>query len=94
MRKNSILLSELTPDGLTALLNGIVKNQLETFKNDLANQNPDVIFNRKQACEFLNVNASTLTIWSNKGKIPVYGLSGRRYYKKADLLNCLVLLKK
>ncbi|MFD0778957.1 helix-turn-helix domain-containing protein [Flavobacterium myungsuense] len=48
---------------------------------------------RKETCEFFKIDSTTLWNWTNKGKIDSYGIGNRRYYKKEDLLNSLVLLK-
>ena len=94
MQSKNIILQQTTPEEIAKLISDNVKIQLDDFKKNLNIQKTDEILNRKQACEFLGVNVSTITAWSNKGTIPVYGLSGRRYYKKSELLECLKPLKK
>ena len=91
---NSILLQNVSPEALTELIKEGVKSQLEDFKKTLNIQNPDELLTREQTCELLQINSSTLFHWTNKGKVTAYGIGNRRYYKKAELLECLKPLKK
>jgi hypothetical protein len=94
MEQNSILLQNVTPEALTELIKQGVKSQLEDFKTTFNNTNPDVLMTREQTCDFLQIDSSTLWHWTNKGKVIAYGIGNRRYYKKAELLECLTPLKK
>lgn len=91
---NSILLQNVSPETLTELIKEGVKSQLDDFKKDLQTHNPDELLTREQTCEFLQIDSSTLWHWTNKGKVTAYGIGNRRYYKKAELLECLKPLKK
>lgn len=92
--QNSILLQNLTPEALTELIKQGVKSQLEDFKSNFNTNNPDQLLTREQTCEYLQIDSSTLWHWTNKGKVIAYGIGNRRYYKKAELLQSLILLKK
>jgi len=89
-----IILQGTTPEELAQLINDGVKSQLEDFKKNLNTHDPDELLTREQTCEFLQIDASTLWHWSNKGKVTAYGIGNRRYYKKSELLQCLIPLKK
>ena len=91
---NSILLQNVSPETLTELIKEGVKSQLDDFKKDLQTHKPDELLTREQTCEFLQIDSSTLWHWTNKGKVTAYGIGNRRYYKKAELLECLKPLKK
>ena len=91
---NSILLQNVSPEALTELIIQGVKSQLDDFKKTLNIQNPDELLTREQTCEYLQINSSTLWHYTNKGKVTAYGIGNRRYYKKAELLECLKPLKK
>jgi hypothetical protein len=91
---NSILLQNLSPEQFTELIKNVFKTQLEDFKNNFNTHNPDELLTREQTCNFLQIDSSTLWHWTNKGKVKAYGIGNRRYYKKAELLECLTLLKK
>ena len=89
-----ILLQNLSPERLTELIKDGVKSQLEDFKKTLQTHNPDELLTRKETCEFLQIDSSTLWHWTNKGKVIAYGIGNRRYYKKAELLESLKPLNK
>lgn len=91
---NSILLQNVSPEQFKELLTNVFKTQLEDLKNNFNTHNPDELLTREQTCELLQINSSTLFHWTNKGKVKAYGIGNRRYYKKAELLECLTPLKK
>ena len=91
---NSILLQNLNTEDLTQLIKKSVKSQLNDFKESLNTHNPDELLTREQTCNFLQIDSSTLWHWTNKNKVVAYGIGNRRYYKKAELLECLIQLKK
>jgi hypothetical protein len=91
---DSILLQNLSTADLTQLIKDGVKSQLEDFKETFNTHNPEELLTRVQTCKFLQINSSTLWQWTNKGKVIAYGIGNRRYYKKAELLNSLLPLKK
>lgn len=92
---NSIFLQGTTSEELQEAIIEGVKSQLDDFKKDLSDhQANDDLLTRKEACEFLKINSSTLWHWTNKGKVTAYGIANRRYYKRAELLESLTLLKK
>ena len=92
--KDSIILQNLNTTDLTQLIKDGVKSQLENFKETLQTHNPDELLTRDQTCKFLQIDSSTLWAWTNKGKVKAYGIGNRRYYKKAELLESLQLVKK
>jgi transcriptional regulator with PAS, ATPase and Fis domain len=73
-----------------------IKKLLEDFKKDILAKNAnDELLSREQACEFLQINASTLWAWENRGKVKSYGISGnRRYYKRSELMQALKPINK
>lgn len=83
------LLIQTTPDALVKLINESVRSLIEDLKDNFNPKNSDALLTRTQACEFLQIDSSTLWHWTNKGKVIAYGIANRRYYKKAELLQCL-----
>ena len=61
--------------------------------NESTNKPEEELLTRLEACAFLKINSSTLWDWTRKGKIPCFGISNRRYYKKQDLFKSLTQLK-
>ncbi len=94
MNTNTIILQGTTPEDLTALILKGIKSHFEDFKKDFKVKNSDELLSRQQACEFLQIDSSTLWHWTNKGKVTAYGIGNRRYYKKEELLERLAPLKK
>ena len=93
--KNSVLIQYLTPEQLENLINTGIEKSLSLFKKDLINQdNNNDLLTRKETCEFLKIDSSTLWHWTNKGKVKAYGIANRRYYKRSELLENLNLLEK
>ena len=92
---NSILLQNLSTEQLSELISSGVKSQLDNFQKNFSSQKAnDDLLTRSEACEFLKINSSTLWHWTNKGKVTAYGIANRRYYKRSELLESLILLKK
>ena len=90
----SILVQNVSPDDLKDLIKEGIKSQLDDFVKELQVHNPDELLTREQTCEFLQIDSSTLYHWTNKGKVTAYGIGGRRYFKKAEILENLKPLKK
>jgi hypothetical protein len=94
MQSNSILLQNVSPEQFKELITSVFRSQLEDFKNNFNANNGDELLTREETCKLLQINSSTLFHWTNKGKVKGYGIGNRRYYKKAELLECLTPLKK
>lgn len=93
--ETQIFLQGTTPSQLVDLINEGVKSQLEDFKKELQNKSAkEDLMSREQVLELLQINASTLWHWQNKGKIPVYKFANKCYYKRSELMECLKPLKK
>jgi excisionase family DNA binding protein len=90
--EKSILLHYLTPDEFKQIIREVIREELFT-KNNVENKDENVFLTREEACAMLKINKTTLGKWTKKGKLISYGIGNRRYYKKEDLLNSLVLLK-
>lgn len=91
--EKSILLHCITVNDLEKLIKKIIKEEIMELKKQLENKSSDELMTVQETCEFLKINSSTLWSWTKNGKIESYGIGNRRYYKKADVLDSLVLLK-
>jgi hypothetical protein len=93
--QNSILLSNVNPDQFTELITNIFKTQLDEFKKEFQNQSAnDDLLSREQTLELLQINASTLWHWQNKGKIIAYKFANKSYFKRSQIMESLTPLKK
>ncbi|TXE10500.1 helix-turn-helix domain-containing protein [Gelidibacter salicanalis] len=92
---NTVQFFQTTPEQLVDLITQGVKIQLQEFKRNLnSEQANDDLLTREETCKFLSIDSSTLWAWTNKGKVKAYGIGSRRYYKRAELLESLIPLKK
>lgn len=95
MQNNAILLQNLTVEQLQQLIGTSVKNGILELQKELQTKDEsEDLLSRDEACKFLKIDSSTLWAWTNNGKVKAYGIGGRRYYKKSELIQCLTLLKK
>lgn len=87
---------QTTPEQLAELIKESVKVELQLLKKELLHENAnDEILTREQVCKILSIDPSTLWHWQKKNKIKAYGISGaRRYYKRSEIMEALILLKK
>ena len=93
--ENSILLQNLNTADLTQLIKDGVKSQLEDFKKEFNNQTvKDDLMTREQVLELLQINPTTLWHYQNKGKVIVYKLCNKNYYKRSEILHALKPVKK
>jgi predicted DNA-binding transcriptional regulator AlpA len=91
----STLLHDATPDELIEKFNQNLKVQLDAFKKELTNSDSaDELMTQKEVCELLQIDPSTLWHWCNQGRLKKYGIAKRRYYKRSEIMEALILLKK
>lgn len=92
--KNQIILQGITIDELVNLISENVRSQLLDLTKQLQfNKVNDELLTRKQVCELLQINSSTLWSWTKKGKVTCYGIANRRYYKYNELMQSLIKLE-
>ncbi|UFH45372.1 helix-turn-helix domain-containing protein [Flavobacterium galactosidilyticum] len=95
MITNSILLECLSVEQLQQMIGTSVKNGIQEFQNEIKTKdNSEELLSRDETCQFLKIDSSTLWAWTNAGKVKAYGIGARRYYKRSELLENLILLKK
>jgi hypothetical protein len=92
---DSILIQNVSTEQLTELITNVFKTQLEDFKKEFTTQTEnDDLMTREQVLELLQINASTLWHWTNKGRITVYKFANKCYYKRSELMATITPLKK
>lgn len=93
--QNSIILQNLSSEQLTELMTSVFKTQLEDFKKEFNTQTAnDDLMSREQVLDLLQINASTLWHWQNKGRITVYKFANKCYYKRSELMATITPLIK
>jgi hypothetical protein len=91
--KNSLVI--LTPEAISEIVKNGVKSELKEFKKEFNIQNqPEDLLSREQVLDLLQINPTTLWNWQNKGKIPFYKFANKYFYKRSEIMNSLILVKK
>ena len=84
----------VTPEQLeTAIING-VKTQLDKFKKNFKPKTPTAYMSRQEVAKMLKADLSTIHNWRKRGVLKSYGISGRVYYKRSEIENAIIELKK
>lgn len=92
---NSILLQNLSTEQLTDLIGDVFDTKIKAFQENQNNQSAnDDLMTRKEVLDFLQINASTLFHWQNKGRITVYKFANKCYYKRSELMATITPLNK
>lgn len=93
MEHNSIIVHNLDVQQFKGLLEATVKEQFDNFKKTFSHEHEEELLTREETYKLLKIDSSTLWAWTKKGKIKAYGIANRRYYKRSEILECLILLK-
>tara|TARA_R110002012_G_C11668772_1_gene612864 strand:+ start:3846 stop:4124 length:279 start_codon:yes stop_codon:yes gene_type:complete len=89
---NQIQFIGTTPQQLRNDINNDVKTQIDELKKSFQPKTPEEFLSRKATAELLDINLSTLYLWTKKGKLKSYGLSGKVYYKRSEVESALIAL--
>ena len=81
-----------TPQQLRNDINQDVKSLLEELKKSFQPKTPQELLTRSETAKLLKINLSTLHLWTTKGVLNKYGLSGRVYYKRSEVESALIEL--
>lgn len=93
--QNSILLQNVSTEQLTELIGNVFDTKFKDFQNAQNTQTEnDDLMTREQVLELLQINASTLWHWQNKGRITVYKFANKCYYKRSELMETITPLNK
>ena len=88
MSEQHIIFQGTTPDALVAMIAERVKREIGASQVRCP-EDEEILLTRHEATKFLSVNLSTLHLWGKQGRIPVYKIANRIYYKKSELLRAL-----
>jgi hypothetical protein len=93
--QNSILLQNLSTEQLSDLIGNVFDTKFKDFQKTQNTQpESDDLMTRNEVLELLKINGSTLWRYQNQGRIKVYKFSNKAYFKRSELMNDLILLKK
>ena len=90
----SIQFVQVTPEQLkNAIIEG-VKLQLEDLKANFQPKEPNTYLTRSDVAKMLKIDLSSVHNWTKKGVLKSYQISGRVYYKLAEIEGAIIELKK
>ena len=81
---------QFTPQELQEVIGLAVSKQLEPFLKNLSNKKEEDLLTKKEAATFLSISLSTLDAWCKNGSLTSYGIGGRVYFKKSDIISALI----
>jgi DNA invertase Pin-like site-specific DNA recombinase len=80
------------PEQLQKAIAENIRGQLEELKKSFQPKTPEEFLSRKATAKLLNINLSTLYLWTKKGVLQSYGISGKVYYKRSEVESALIEL--
>ncbi|MEP3838895.1 MAG: helix-turn-helix domain-containing protein [Algibacter sp.] len=85
---------QVTPEQLqNAIIEG-VKTQLQDLKKHFQPKEPNEYLTRVEVAKLLKIDLSSVHNWTKKEILTSYQIGGRVYYKRAEVENAIVQLKK
>lgn len=92
--EKTIQFVQVTPEQLqNAIIEG-VKLQLNDLKEHLQPKEPTKYLTRSDVAEMLKIDLSSVHNWTKRRVLKSYQISGRIYYKRAEVENAIIELKK
>jgi hypothetical protein len=94
-RREVVQIENISVEELTDIIADKLADKIENrIAMLLSIQNDEELLTREETAKLLRIDSSTLWHWTNKGKIKVYGIASRRYYKRGEIMKALVELKR
>ncbi|TKD67328.1 helix-turn-helix domain-containing protein [Flavobacterium sp. ASW18X] len=81
-----------TPNQLKNEITENVKFLIEELKANFQPKAPEEFLTRKKTAEILQINLSTLYLWTKRGLLKSYGIAGKVYYKRSEIEKALIEL--
>lgn len=94
MQNTVTQLHNVTPKDLSVLLEEIVTNKFNNFKKHFEPRTPTELLTRHEVAKLFKVDISTIFNWTKRGEIQSYSVGSRIYYKRSEIENSLIKLKK
>ena len=79
------LISDIANEVVSRIVNCDISHSQQKSKSE---KNELIV--RKEALELLNISSSTLWLYEKEGKIQGYGVKGKRYYKRSEILKSII----
>jgi excisionase family DNA binding protein len=85
---------QTTPDKLRAEILQDFKKEIDLLKKEYRPKEPITFLTRNEVAEMLKVDISTVHNWVKKGKLISYSIGSRVYFKRDEVEQSLIELKK
>lgn len=72
-------------DLITELKNSLIPELREQLSKDFQPKQPTEYLTRKEVCELLSIDLSSLHRWRKDGTLTAYGISNRVYFKRSEI---------
>lgn len=84
----------ISPEQLqSAIIEGI-KLQLNDFKKNFEPKTPTEYLSRQETADLLKVDLSTIHNYTKRNVLQAWGIQGRVYFKRSEIENAIIKLKK
>jgi hypothetical protein len=90
----SIKIIQLSPEQLQNAINEAVSPKFKDLKNHFQPKEPTIYLTRQETADLLKVDLSTIHNYTKQSKLIAYGIGSRVYYKRSEVENAIVKLKK
>lgn len=84
---------QITPEELIELISNSIEKKFQELKQSFQPQTQTEYLNREEVAKWLQVDVSTIHNWRKAGKISVYGIGGKRLYKRQEIEDALIKMK-
>ncbi len=72
-------------DLITELKNSLIPELREQLAKDFQPKQPTEYLTRKEVCELLSIDLSSLHRWRKEGTLTAYGIGNRVYFKRSEI---------
>ncbi len=91
---SQLVFIQITKEELESLILQSVKTQLEDLKKHLQPKEPTKYLTRNEVAKMLSVDLSTVHNYTKRKILQAYQIGSRVYYKRVEVENAIVKLKK
>jgi hypothetical protein len=87
-------LHSLSPQQLEEIVKRTIKKEVDLLQKNFQPKIPIEFLTRQQTVDLLHIDLSTLWSWTKKKKLTAYSIASRVYYKRTEIENAIVEIKK
>jgi len=85
---NQILIEKIDSESFFLQIREILKQELAEMQPETGENLPDLM-TRQDTAKYLHISLVALNDWTKKGILTSYNLSGKVFYKRAEILQAL-----